>query len=124
MSLIMEHLLGEAYINENLKTLKPHHITASSFKPTLDHEVALTAHMCKVANLSPEPIKYLIPPSGKVNADDSADKSSFGTFVQPVTLPKAPTDLKPKKKRILPSSKLETSKLVRNVPLKKPVTKT
>ncbi|GKF36451.1 hypothetical protein Tco_0113209, partial [Tanacetum coccineum] len=42
----------------------------------------------------------------------------------PVIQPKAPTNMKPKKKRILPSSKPETSKLVRNVPPKKPVTKT
>ncbi|GJU08721.1 uncharacterized mitochondrial protein-like protein [Tanacetum coccineum] len=85
MSLIMEHLLGEAYINENLKTLKPYHIITSSFKPTLENEVALIAHMCKVANLSPEPIKSLIPPSREVNANDSTDKSSFGTFMQPIT---------------------------------------
>ncbi|GKA36391.1 retrovirus-related pol polyprotein from transposon TNT 1-94 [Tanacetum coccineum] len=45
LSLIMEHLLKDAYINENLKTLKPHHITTLSFKPTLENEVALTAHM-------------------------------------------------------------------------------
>ncbi|GJU39366.1 hypothetical protein Tco_1192323, partial [Tanacetum coccineum] len=124
LSMIMEHLLGEAYINENLKTLKPHHIIASTFKPTLENEVLLMAHMCTVANLSPEPIKSLIPPSGEVNADDSADKSSSETSMQPVTQPKAPTDLKPKKKRISPSSKPKTLNPVRDVPQKKQVTKT
>ncbi|GJT47291.1 retrovirus-related pol polyprotein from transposon TNT 1-94 [Tanacetum coccineum] len=78
----MEHLLGDAYLNENLKTLKPHHITASSFKPTLENEVPLTAHMCKVAKLSPEPIKSLIHSSEDVNTDDTADKSLSRTTVQ------------------------------------------
>ncbi|GKB73028.1 hypothetical protein Tco_0934440 [Tanacetum coccineum] len=80
----MEHLLGEAYTNENLKTLKSHHITTLSFKTTLENETALTAYMYKVAEISPEPIKSLLPPSGEVNADDSADKSSSRTSVQPV----------------------------------------
>ncbi|GJV75124.1 hypothetical protein Tco_1506708 [Tanacetum coccineum] len=105
LSLILEHLLGEAYTNENLKTLKPNHITTLSFKPTLENETALTAHM-------------------EVNVDDSADKSSSGTSVQPVTQPKAPTDLKPKKKRIPPSSKPKSSKQVRDVPPKKQVVET
>ncbi|GJV46064.1 putative reverse transcriptase domain-containing protein [Tanacetum coccineum] len=83
LSLIIEHLLGEAYKNENLKTFKPHHISATSFKAPFENEVPLLALMCKVANLSPEPIKSLIPPSSKVNADDIADKSLFGTNVQP-----------------------------------------
>ncbi|GJS80607.1 hypothetical protein Tco_0730488 [Tanacetum coccineum] len=75
-------------------------INSLHFKPTLEDEVPLTAHMCTGANLLPEPIKSLIPPSGEVNVDDNTDKSSSGTSVQPVTQPKAPTDLKPKKKRI------------------------
>ncbi|GJT76859.1 retrovirus-related pol polyprotein from transposon TNT 1-94 [Tanacetum coccineum] len=111
LSLIMEHLLGDAYINENLKTLKPIHITSLSFKPTLENKVPLTAHMCKVANLSPDLIKSLIPPSREVNSDDSTDKSSSRTTMQPITLPKAPTDLKLRKKRILPSSKPKSSNL-------------
>ncbi|GJX29652.1 retrovirus-related pol polyprotein from transposon TNT 1-94 [Tanacetum coccineum] len=92
LSLILEHLLGEAYTNENLKTFKPHHIIALSFKPTLENETALTAHMCKVVELSPDPIKSLLPPSGEVNANNLADKSSFGTSVKPIIQPKAPTD--------------------------------
>nr|GEW70406.1 hypothetical protein [Tanacetum cinerariifolium] len=112
------------YINENLENLKPHHITALSFKPTLENETALTTCMCKVDELSPDPIKSSLLPSREVNADDSADKSSFGTFVQPVIQPKAPTDLKPKKKRISPSSKPKSSKQVMDVPQKKQVAKT
>nr|GEZ91229.1 retrovirus-related Pol polyprotein from transposon TNT 1-94 [Tanacetum cinerariifolium] len=115
LPMIMEHLLGETYINENLKTLKPHHITASTFKPTLKNEVPLMAYMCKVVNLSSEPIKCLIPPSGEVNANDLADKSLSGTSVQPVTLPKALTDKKTKRKRISPSSKPNASYLSRNL---------
>ncbi|GKA88363.1 retrovirus-related pol polyprotein from transposon TNT 1-94 [Tanacetum coccineum] len=44
-----------------------------------------------------------------VNADDTADKSSSRTSVQPVTQSKAPTDLKPKKKKkahLLPNQSL------------------
>ncbi|GKC42230.1 hypothetical protein Tco_1059952 [Tanacetum coccineum] len=71
--------------------------------------------MCIVAELSPKPILSLLPPSGEVNADDRTDKSSSGTSVQPLNQPKAPTDLKSKKKRITPSSKPKTSKLVRKL---------
>ncbi|GJZ36373.1 hypothetical protein Tco_0582564 [Tanacetum coccineum] len=111
LSLVIEHLLGKAYINENLKTFKPHQITTSTFKPTFKNEVPLTAHMCNVAELSPEPIKSLIQPSRDVNIDDSADKSLSGTSVQLVTQSKAPIDKKTKRKRILPSSKQKTSKV-------------
>nr|GEY25674.1 copia protein [Tanacetum cinerariifolium] len=47
----------------------------------------------------------LILSSEKVNADDSIDKSLFKISVQPITQPKAPTDLEPKRKRIPPSFK-------------------
>ncbi|GJX36478.1 hypothetical protein Tco_0248035 [Tanacetum coccineum] len=103
LSLIMENLLKDAYKNENLMSLKPHNITATIFKPTLENEIALTAHMCKVAALSPDLIKSLIPPSREVNADDTADKSSSRTSMQPVTQSKAPTVRRPRKKKI-PSS--------------------
>ncbi|GJX16498.1 hypothetical protein Tco_0217330, partial [Tanacetum coccineum] len=99
LSLIMEHLLKDAYKNENLMYLKPHNITAITFKPTLENEIALTAHMCKVVALSPDPIKSFLPPSGEVNADDTVDKSSSETSVQPVTQSKAPTVKRPRKKK-------------------------
>ncbi|GJS24928.1 hypothetical protein Tco_0453560 [Tanacetum coccineum] len=75
LSLVLEHPLGDAYINENLKTFKPYHITASSFKPTFENKVPLTAHMCKVAKLLPEPIKSLIQPSRDVITNDIAASS-------------------------------------------------
>ncbi|GKG20860.1 hypothetical protein Tco_0380661, partial [Tanacetum coccineum] len=40
-----------------------------------------TSHMCKVADLSPDLIQSLKTPSGEVNADDTADKSSSGSSV-------------------------------------------
>ncbi|GJZ38949.1 hypothetical protein Tco_0585512 [Tanacetum coccineum] len=75
-------LSSDAYKNDNLMSLKPHSITAISFKPTLENEVPLTTHMCKVPELSLEPIKYLISPCEEMNVDDSADKSSSRTSVQ------------------------------------------
>nr|GEU76690.1 putative reverse transcriptase domain-containing protein [Tanacetum cinerariifolium] len=78
---------------------------AASFQKPLAYEVGLTSHMLKVAKLFQEPKQTLIPPSGEVNADDSADKSLSKNFVQPITQPKAPTDLKSKMKIIPPSSK-------------------
>ncbi|GKB95499.1 hypothetical protein Tco_0981636 [Tanacetum coccineum] len=124
MSLIMEHMLKYAYKNNDLMSLKPHHITAITFKHTLENETALTAHMCKAAELLPDPIKYLLPPSREVNVDDTADKSSSRTSVQPFIQPKPPTNLKLKKKTILPSSKPKYSIQVRDVPPKKQVAET
>ncbi|GKA39973.1 hypothetical protein Tco_0732566 [Tanacetum coccineum] len=80
--------------------------------------------MCKVANLSLEPIKSLIQPSRDVNTDNSADKSLFETFMQHVTQYKAPTNKKTKRSRIPPSSKPKTSKVFRESPLKEPVADT
>nr|GEU69089.1 retrovirus-related Pol polyprotein from transposon TNT 1-94 [Tanacetum cinerariifolium] len=56
--------------------------------------------------------------------DTSLSSSDLINSSPPVTLPKAPTDLKPKKKRISPFSKSKTLKLIKNVPSKKPVTET
>ncbi|GKG22841.1 hypothetical protein Tco_0388144 [Tanacetum coccineum] len=61
--------------------------------------------MLKVAKLSEKPEQSLIPPSGEVNADDITNKSLSRASMQPVTQPKAPTDLKTKKKKKPPSSK-------------------
>ncbi|GKE45353.1 hypothetical protein Tco_1472637 [Tanacetum coccineum] len=90
----------------------------------LASEVALTSHMLKVAKLFQEPEQSLIPPSREVNTDDTADKSLSRVFVQPVTQPKAPTDLKTKKKRIPPSSKPKSPHKVRVILLKKQVAET
>ncbi|GKE60732.1 hypothetical protein Tco_1511099, partial [Tanacetum coccineum] len=48
-------------------------------------------------------------PSGEVNANDTADKSLSRPFMYPVIQSKATTDLKTKKKKILPSSKPKSS---------------
>ncbi|GKC86894.1 hypothetical protein Tco_1147543 [Tanacetum coccineum] len=60
----------------------------------------------------------------EVNADDTADKSFSRASVQPVTRPKAPTDLKTKKKRIPPSSKPKSPYKVRVILPKKQVVET
>ncbi|GJX34611.1 hypothetical protein Tco_0246168 [Tanacetum coccineum] len=60
-----------------------------------------------------EPEPPLIISYEKLNADDTADKSSSMTSVQPVTQPKAPTDLKPKKQKIPPFSQPKSSYKVR-----------
>nr|GFA08904.1 hypothetical protein [Tanacetum cinerariifolium] len=80
-SLIMEHMPKDAYKNDDLMSLKPCHITATTFKPTLKNKFALTAHMCKVAELSLDLIKSLLLPSGEVNVDDTTDKSLSRTSV-------------------------------------------
>ncbi|GJV52316.1 retrovirus-related pol polyprotein from transposon TNT 1-94 [Tanacetum coccineum] len=124
LSPIFEKLLGDKYINNNLTLVKPHTISAASFHKPLASEVPLTSHMLKVAKLYEEPKQCLIPPSGEVNADDTADKSLSRAFVQPVTQPKAPTDLKTKRKRIPPSSKPESQYKVRVISPKKLVAET
>ncbi|GJR47581.1 hypothetical protein Tco_1315684 [Tanacetum coccineum] len=77
-----------------------------------------------VANLSPEPIKSLIQPSWDMNTDDLANRSLSETFMQHVTQYKAPIDKKTKRKRITPFSKLKTSKVFRESPLKEQVVDT
>nr|GEU38604.1 hypothetical protein [Tanacetum cinerariifolium] len=124
LSLIFEKLLGENYINDALTFVKPHTISAASFQKPLASEVALTSHMLKVAKLFQDPEQSLILSSEKMNADDDADKSLSRTTVQPITQPKAPTDLKPQKMRILPSSKLKSSYKVRVILSKKQVIET
>ncbi|GKB41988.1 hypothetical protein Tco_0886930, partial [Tanacetum coccineum] len=58
-----------------------------------ENEVPLTAHMCKLENLSPEPTKSLIPPSRELNNDDTANKSLSKINVQhPAEKPVATAD--------------------------------
>nr|GEW16066.1 hypothetical protein [Tanacetum cinerariifolium] len=80
--------------------------------------------MLKVAKLSQEPEPSLILSSEKVNANDTADKSSSRTFVQTITQPKALTDLKSKKKKISPSSQPKSSYKVRVILTKTQVAET
>ncbi|GKA07375.1 retrovirus-related pol polyprotein from transposon TNT 1-94 [Tanacetum coccineum] len=88
----------------------------------LINEVPLMTHICKVAKLSPEPIKSLIHSSEDVNTDDTSDKSLSGTTLQLVTQSKAPTDKKTKRKRISTSTKPEPLKTVREYPPKEQAT--
>ncbi|GJZ32641.1 retrovirus-related pol polyprotein from transposon TNT 1-94 [Tanacetum coccineum] len=71
-----------------------------------------------------EPEQSLILSSEKVNVDDGADKSFSETTMQPITQPKAPTDLRLNRKKILPFSKPKSSYKVRVILPKKQVAKT
>ncbi|GJT64659.1 hypothetical protein Tco_1016139 [Tanacetum coccineum] len=118
-SLILKHLLKDSYKNENLKTFKPHHITASSFKPPYAYEVRLTYHMLKVAKLSEDDYKSLFPPSREVNAEDTSDKSLSGTSVHHVSQSRATTNKRLKNNKILYSFDPKRSKYVRVSPQEK-----
>nr|GEV24514.1 hypothetical protein [Tanacetum cinerariifolium] len=113
LSLIFKKLLGGNYINNALILKKPHTISAASFQKPLASKVTLTLHMLKVAKLFQDSKQSLILSFEKVNANDGTDKSLSMTTVQPITLLKAPTDKKPKKKRILSSSKPSVLKIIR-----------
>nr|GFA39770.1 hypothetical protein [Tanacetum cinerariifolium] len=80
--------------------------------------------MPKVAKLYQELEHSLIPPSGEVNVDDTTDKSLSRAFEKPVTRPKAPTDLKTKKKKIPSSSQPKSLHKVRVILPKKQVAET
>nr|GEU79076.1 retrovirus-related Pol polyprotein from transposon TNT 1-94 [Tanacetum cinerariifolium] len=112
------------YVINDLTLVKPHTITTASFQKPLAPEVPLTSHMLKVAKLSEEPKKSLLPPSGEVNTDDTADKSLSRAYVQPVIQSKATTDLETKKKKTLPSSKPKSPYKVRVILPKKRIAET
>nr|GEV15862.1 hypothetical protein [Tanacetum cinerariifolium] len=61
-----------------------------------------------LAKLFEKPEQTLLPSSREVNADDIADKSLSRATVQPMIQSKATTDLKNKKKKFLPTSKLKS----------------
>ncbi|GJW25711.1 hypothetical protein Tco_0039522, partial [Tanacetum coccineum] len=117
LSLVMEHMMKENYKNDKLLSLKPYKITVVTLITPLKNETPLTAHMCNVAEISPQPLQSLIPPYGEVNADDSADNSFSRTSMLLVTQSKATTARKPRKKTIpsltrpeaLNLSRIETS---------------
>ncbi|GKB33741.1 hypothetical protein Tco_0873142 [Tanacetum coccineum] len=124
VSLVIEHLLGNAYKNDKLKTFKPHHISATSFKIPSANEVALISHMLKEATISTMPKETLILPSKGVNTSNTADKSLSGTTVQLVGQSKASTDKKLKKNKNPSSSNPNTSKTIRESQPKKQVAET
>ncbi|GKA35237.1 hypothetical protein Tco_0721728 [Tanacetum coccineum] len=116
--LIMEHLLGEAYVNDNLKPMKSYQITDASFKDSKIYEVPLTSYMRRVAKLPEQP---LVLPYEEVNVEGTDDKSSSGTAVHPVSQPKAKTNKKLRKKKIPSSSEPKVSKTVRSLEASKSV---
>ncbi|GJZ83427.1 hypothetical protein Tco_0648600 [Tanacetum coccineum] len=52
--LVIEHLLGEAYVNKDLFPIKFYQITSVTFKQSSSSEVPLTSHMREIAKLSEE----------------------------------------------------------------------
>ncbi|GJY65711.1 retrovirus-related pol polyprotein from transposon TNT 1-94, partial [Tanacetum coccineum] len=98
LSLIIKHLLGNAYKNNKLKPFKPHHISSTSFKTPSANE--------------------------EVNAGNTIDKSLSRTTIKPVGQPKASTNKRSKKKKDPSSSEPKTSKNVRQSQSKKQVAKT
>nr|GEV77294.1 hypothetical protein [Tanacetum cinerariifolium] len=99
-------------------------VVPTPFKETtpLASKVSLTSHMLKVAKLFQEPEQSLIISSEKVNGDDDTDKSLSGTTVQPITQPKAPTNLKLNNNKIPPFPKQKSSYKDRVILPKKQVT--
>ncbi|GJZ32052.1 hypothetical protein Tco_0577488 [Tanacetum coccineum] len=95
-------------------------------EPSFTRLVAELGNLNVTSKLKDKHSQYLIQDSLKreVNTDDTTNKSLSRASVQPVTQSKAPTDLKTKKKRIPPSSKLKSPYKVRVILLKKQVTET
>ncbi|GJZ50238.1 hypothetical protein Tco_0604428 [Tanacetum coccineum] len=67
MSLIMEHLMGKDYTNNNLTPTKSFQITSATFKKPTSSEVPLTSHMRK-KKTDKERRKKKIPSSYEPNA--------------------------------------------------------
>ncbi|GJT53647.1 hypothetical protein Tco_0988701 [Tanacetum coccineum] len=78
--LVIEHLLGEAYVNKDLFPIKFYQITSVTFKQSSSSEVPLTSHMREIAKLSEE-----------ANIEDTGDKSLSGTAVHPTVVFQTPT---------------------------------
>ncbi|GJT89744.1 hypothetical protein Tco_1078589 [Tanacetum coccineum] len=96
LSLIMEHLLGEDYLFDEHKPMKPYQITDATFKDSKISEVPLTSYMRKVAKLPEKPLTHT---SLQENIEDTGDKSLSGAAVNPVSKPKAKTDKKQRTKK-------------------------
>ncbi|GJY18395.1 hypothetical protein Tco_0389886 [Tanacetum coccineum] len=105
LSIIMEHLLGEDYLNKDLKPMKPYQITDITFKDSSISDVPLTSHMRKVAKLPKKPLKSH---SEDANIEACKAMSLSRTFELPSSKLIAETD---KKRRLEknPSSAEPTS---------------
>nr|GEW02130.1 hypothetical protein [Tanacetum cinerariifolium] len=108
LSIVMEHLRGEDYLNDDLKLMKPYQITNATFKDSKISEVPLTSHIRKVVKL---PEKPLTLPFVKENVKGTDDKSLSETVVHPVSKPKAKADKKRRTKKILSSSEPNISQV-------------
>nr|GEY93416.1 hypothetical protein [Tanacetum cinerariifolium] len=75
LSLIIKHLLGVAYNNENLKTMKPYHITALTFKPSTASEHGVQSK----TTTEKKSKKKRSPPSSKLKASKIVRESSPST---------------------------------------------
>ncbi|GJZ65062.1 hypothetical protein Tco_0621758 [Tanacetum coccineum] len=124
ISLIIEHLLGDQYKNDEITIFNPFNIIVASFSKTPStSEVPLTSHMQKVAKPY-EPAKSLILPCGELNADRASDKSLSETAMQSSNQPKAQTRKKSRKKQNPPSFEPKTFTYVRHLKAKKKVIET
>nr|GEV59034.1 hypothetical protein [Tanacetum cinerariifolium] len=56
MSIIMEHLLGKYYLNDDLKPMKSYQMTDARFKNSKMPKVPLTSHMRRIAQLLEKPL--------------------------------------------------------------------
>ncbi|GJX02546.1 hypothetical protein Tco_0186459 [Tanacetum coccineum] len=92
LSLVMEHLMGKDYTNNNLTPTKSFQITSATFKKPTSSKVPLTSHTCKVAKLDDEP---QVTSSEGANIETSGAMSLSGTSEHPASVQKA----KPDKKR-------------------------
>ncbi|GJZ42638.1 hypothetical protein Tco_0589893 [Tanacetum coccineum] len=107
LSLVMEHLLGEAYVNKDLHATKSYQITGATFKHSSESEVPLTSYMRQVTKLDEEP---LITPSEEVNIEASGAMSLSGTPDHLVSKPKAKINKKRRTKKNPSSSEPNVSK--------------
>ncbi|GKD36800.1 hypothetical protein Tco_1257007 [Tanacetum coccineum] len=112
LSLVMEHLLGEAYVNKDLFATKSYQIAGATFKHS--SEVPLTSYMRQVAKLDEEP---LITPSEEVNIEAFVAMSLSGTSEHLVSKPKARIDKKRRTKKISSLSEPNISKVVNQTPV-------
>ncbi|GJT13322.1 hypothetical protein Tco_0860364 [Tanacetum coccineum] len=114
ISLVIEHLLGEAYVNKDLFPTKPYLIIGATFKPSSLTKVPLTSYMRIVAKLSKEPQTHA---SEEAHVEDTGEKSLSGTSVHPVSKPKAKDDKKRRTKKNPSSSEPNVSKDVAQTPI-------
>ncbi|GJU69137.1 hypothetical protein Tco_1255396 [Tanacetum coccineum] len=92
LSLVMEHLMGKDYTNNNLTPTKSFQITSATFKKPTSSKVPLTSHKRKVAKLDNE---LQVTSSKGANIETSSAMYLSRTSKHPASVQKA----KPNKKR-------------------------